>query len=186
MRSQRFSNMKKILMVMFAMLLAAAVSTGCQLRSDAKESASDETLTEMKGTLDRSMGGRMQNGERPEMPEGGMPDMQNGERPEMPDGETPGMQNGERPERPDGETPDMQNGERPERPDGEGHGRHGEDGAAAQPGTDTPAQSGTDTPAQPGTDAPAQPGTDAPAQPSEGASSSLPDGDETADAEPVI
>ena len=170
MRSQRFSNMKKILMVMFAMLLAAAVSTGCQLRSDAKESASDETLTEMKGTLDRSMGGRMQNGERPEMPEGGMPDMQNGERPEMPDGETPGMQNGER----------------PERPDGEGHGRHGEDGAAAQPGTDTPAQSGTDTPAQPWTDAPAQPGTDAPAQPSEGASSSLPDGDETADAEPVI
>ena len=186
MRSQRFSNMKKILMVMFAMLLAAAVCTGCQLRSDAKESASDETLTEMKGTLDRSMGGRMENGERPELPEGGMPgmrngerpempdgetpDMQNGERPEMPDGETPDMQNGERPERPDGETPDMQNGERPERPDGEGHGRHGEDGAAAQPGTDTPAQ----------------PGTDAPAQPSEGASSSLPDGDETADAEPVI
>ena len=162
MRSQRFSNMKKILMVMFAMLLAAAVCTGCQLRSDAKESASNETLTEMKGTLDRSMGGRMENGERPELPEGGMPGMQNGERPEMPDGETP----------------DMQNGERPERPDGEGHGRHGEDGTAAQPGTDTPAQPGTDTPAQPG--------TDAPAQPSEGASSSLPDGDETADAEPVI
>ncbi len=52
----------------------------------------------------------MQNGERPELPEGEAP---TGERPELPNGEAP---TGERPELPNGEAP---TGERPELPNGE-------------------------------------------------------------------
>ena len=59
------------------------------------------------------------NGERPELPEGEMPEFTEGERPELPpmmNGEMPEFQNGELPELPEGEMPEFQNGELPELP----------------------------------------------------------------------
>lgn len=59
------------------------------------------------------------NGERPELPEGEMPEFQNGELPELPEGEMPEFTEGERPELPpmmNGEMPEFQNGELPELP----------------------------------------------------------------------
>ena len=59
------------------------------------------------------------NGERPELPEGEMPESQNGELPELPEGEMPEFTEGERPELPpmiNGEMPEFQNGELPELP----------------------------------------------------------------------
>ena len=67
---------------------------------------SGASTDESDSSWDGRQGGRGGKGGR-----GQMPDFQNGEMPEMPNGgQMPDFQNGERPEMPDGEMPDMQNG----------------------------------------------------------------------------
>ena len=67
---------------------------------------SGASTDESDSSWDGRQGGRGGKGGR-----GQMPDFQNGEMPELPNGgQMPDFQNGERPEMPDGEMPDMQNG----------------------------------------------------------------------------
>lgn len=187
-RSQWFRNMKKILLIMLALLLTAALVTGCSLKNRTKDGESNETLTEMKGTLDRSTGDRMHGGERSETNDGERPGMPDGERPEMPDGERPEMPDGERPEMPDGERPEMPDGERPEMPDGERadggraemqSGRHGGSGDEAQHGEGSAPQPGSSAPAPSEDAADEGPGA-------EDSSPAAPDGGENQGAEPAI
>ncbi|MCR5426502.1 MAG: hypothetical protein K6E81_06715 [Lachnospiraceae bacterium] len=94
----------KKLGVVIAMSMVLAL-TACSATKNASDTETVDVLAEESaGTEDAKEG--MQDGERPELPDGEMPELQDGERPELPDGEMPELQDGERPELPDGEMPE--------------------------------------------------------------------------------
>ena len=94
----------KKLGVVIAMSMVLAL-TACSATKNASDTETVDVLAEESAGTEEAKEG-MQDGERPELPNGEMPELQDGERPELPDGEMPELQDGERPELPDGEMPE--------------------------------------------------------------------------------
>ena len=103
--------MKKTLAMLGAAALTISLTACGATQSDADQTAS---AADPSSATVQTTPPEVTDGERPELPDGELPQFSDGERPELPDGELPQFSDGERPELPDGERPRFSDGERPQ------------------------------------------------------------------------